>query len=80
VIEVLAAITGASISVAFMGMSSASRRATDGRDAVIRLTEAVNSLGTRLDELHIDLKASTRETYGRLGTLEQRVAKLEAKS
>ncbi len=63
-----------------MGMSSASRRATDGRDAVIRLTEAVNSLGTRLDELHIDLKASTRETYGRLGTLEQRVAKLEAKS
>jgi hypothetical protein len=79
VIEVLAAITGASISVAFMGMSATSRRNNEGREAVIRLTEAVNSLGSRLDELHIDLKASTRETYGRLGTLEQRVAKLEAK-
>jgi hypothetical protein len=79
VIEVLAAITGASISVAFLGMSSASRRNNEGREAVIKLTEAVNTVANRLDDLHVDLRADRKETFSRLGSVEQRVAKLEAR-
>lgn len=78
-IEVLAAITGASITVASMGIAGFSRRNNEGREAVIRLTAAVNTVAARLDELHVDLRAERRETFTRLNEVEQRVAKLEAR-
>ena len=78
-IEVLAAVTGASITVAAMGMTGASRRNNEGREAVIKLTEAVNTVANRLDDLHVDLRADRKETFSRLGDVEQRVAKLEAR-
>jgi len=62
-----------------MGLTGASRRNNEGREAVIRLTEAVNTVASRLDELHVDLKADRRETFTRLNDVEQRVAKLEAR-
>ena len=40
-IEVIAAVAGASISVAAMGAMGFSRRNDEARDAVIRLTAAV---------------------------------------
>jgi hypothetical protein len=78
-IEVFAAVTGASISVAAMAFSSMTRRGNEGRDAVIRLTVAVETVATKLEELHIDIKSDRKEMYSRLGVLEQRVAKLEAR-
>lgn len=78
-IEVLAAATGASITVAAMGLTGASRRNSEGREAVIKLTSAVESVAARLDELHVDLKADRREFFARLNDVEQRVAKLEAR-
>jgi len=60
-------------------MSSASRRNNEGREAVIKLTEAVNTVANRLDDLHVDLRADRKETFSRLGSVEQRVAKLEAR-
>lgn len=78
-IEVLAAVTGASITVAAMGMTGASRRNDQSREAVIKLTEAVNTVANRLDDLHVDLRADRKETFSRLGDVEQRVAKLEAR-
>ena len=78
-IEILAAVTGASISVTAMGAMGFSRRNSEGREAVIRLTSAVESVAARLDELHVDLKADRREFFARLNDVEQRIAKLEAK-
>lgn len=78
-IELFAAIAGASITVAAMGLGSANKRNFEGREAVIRLTEAVNTVATRLDELHVDLKVERRETFSRLNTCEQRLAKLEVR-
>ncbi len=78
-IEVIAAISGASISVAALGAMGFSRRNDQSREAVIRLTEAVNTVAARLDELHVDLKADRREFFSRLNDVEQRVAKLEAR-
>lgn len=77
-VEVLAAVTGAAITVGAMGVGSMGRRASEGRDAVVRLTLAVENVATRLEELHVDIKADRKETYHRLNGLEQRVAKLEA--
>lgn len=77
-IEVIAAAMGASISVAAMGAMGFSRRNDQARDAVIRLTSAVEHIALQLEAMHADIKDDRRETYTRLNSIEQRVSKLEA--
>ena len=77
-IELIAAIAGASISVAAMAAMGFSRRNDEARDAVIRLTSAVEHIATQLEVLHTDIKEDRKETFTRLNTVEQRVSKLEA--
>lgn len=78
-IEVIAAVAGASISVAAMGAMGFSRRNDEARDAVIRLTTAVEHIATQLEVLHVDIKEDRRETFSRISVVEQRVTKLEAR-
>jgi len=78
-IEILAAIAGASISVAAMGAMGFSKRNDEARDAVIRLTAAVEHIATQLEVLHTDIKEDRKETFTRLNGVEQRVATLEAR-
>jgi len=51
----------------------------DARDAVVRLTEAVEHIAHQLEVLHEDIKADRRETFSRLGSLEQRVSAIESR-
>jgi hypothetical protein len=78
-IEVIAAIAGASISVAAMGAMGFSRRSDEAREAVIRLTSAVEHIATQLEVLHTDIRSDRQETFNRLNGVEQRVATLEAR-
>jgi len=78
-VEVIAAIAGASISVAAMGAMGFSKRNDEARDAVIRLTAAVEHIATQLEVLHTDIKEDRKETFTRLNGVEQRVATLEAR-
>lgn len=78
-IEVIAAVAGASISVAAMGAMGFSRKSDEARDAVIRLTSAVEHIATQLEVLHVDIKDDRKETFTRLSVVEQRVSKLEAR-
>ena len=78
-IELIAAVAGASISVAAMGAMGFSRRNDEARDAVIRLTAAVEHIATQLEVLHGDIKSDRKETFTRLSGVEQRVATLEAR-
>jgi hypothetical protein len=78
-IELIAAVAGASISVAAMGAMGFSRRSDEARDAVIRLTAAVEHIATQLEVLHGDIRADRQETFKRLNGVEQRVSKLEAR-
>ena len=77
-IEVIAAIAGASISVAAMGAFGIGKRNDEARDAVIRLTTSVEHIATQLEVIHTDMREANRETFGRLNLVEQRVSKLEA--
>jgi hypothetical protein len=79
VIEVIAAIAGASISVAALGAMGFTRRNDEARDAVIRLSTAVQHISGQLTVLHDDLKDERKEFFSRLGSVEQRVSKLEGK-
>ena len=78
-IEIYAAILGASIGVVSMGAAGFTRRNTESREAVIRLTAAVESIAGKLEELHQDLKADKKEIYGRLNSCEVRITSLESK-
>lgn len=78
-IEIIAAVAGASISVAAMGAMGFTRRNEEARDAVIRLTAAVEHIATQLEVLHVDIKQDRKETFNRLSGVEQRVATLEAR-
>jgi hypothetical protein len=77
-IEIVAAVAGASISVAAMGAMGFSRKSDEARDAVIRLTSAVEHIATQLEVLHTDIKDDRKETFARLNGVEQRVSRLEA--
>ena len=78
--EIIAALVGAAFTATVMGASGAIRGNTNSREVVTRLTVAVENVASRLEELHIDIKADRKETFGRLNSVEQRVATLEAKN
>ena len=78
-IEIYAAILGASIGIAGMSVSGFSRRNTESREAVIRLTAAVESIAGKLEELHQDMKADRKEIYTRLNEHGNRITVLENK-
>ena len=79
-VEVWAAVAGASITVAGLGVSGVSRQTRLGQDSLIRLTAAVDNLSGRLDILHNDIKSKDVEVFGRLSELERAVARLEGHS
>ena len=76
-VEVWAAVAGASITVAGVGVSGLNRQARNGQDSLIRLTAAVDNLSGRLDILHNDIKTKDMEVFARLNELERSVARLE---
>jgi len=77
-IEVLAAVAGAAITAAAMGLGGFSRRNDEARTGIIRLTTSVEHIAAQLEVLHTDIKDDRKETFQRLGVVEQRVTKLEA--
>ena len=79
-VEVWAAVAGASITTAFMGVSGFSRQSRRSQDSLIRLTIAVDNLTGRLDVLHHDIKTKDMEVFARLNELERSVARLEGHS
>jgi len=78
-IEIYAAILGASIGVAGMSVSGFSRRTNESREAVIRLTMAVESIAGKLEELHQDMKEDRRTIYSRLNKHDTRLTALEGR-
>ena len=79
-IEIYAAILGASIGIAGMSVSGFTKRTSESREAVIRLTAAVESIAGKLEELHQDMKADRKEIYTRLNHHGERLTVLENKS
>ena len=76
-IEIFAAVAGASLSWAAMGSMGRSNRAQSQQEAVVRLTSAVEHIATQLEVMHLDLREERKEFFGRLNSVEQRVSKLE---
>jgi len=80
VVEILAAVAGASITVAGLGITGLSRQSQQSRESIVRLTTAVDNLINRFDALHVDIKNKDVEVFNRLSDLERCVARLEERA
>jgi len=78
-VELVAAIVGTMIGVAGMGIGSVIKRENDGREAIVKLSMGVEQIGKELQAMREDMKEDRHEIYGRLGSIEQRISKLEAR-
>ena len=78
-IEIYAAIVGASIGIAGLSASSFNKRNSESREAVVRLTMAVESIAGKLEELHQDMREDRKEIYTRLNEQGNRITILEGR-
>ena len=78
-VEIIAAVVGASIGIAGVSATGFSRRNNESREAVIRLTMAVESIAGKLEDLHQDMKEDRREMYSKLNDHDVRLTALEGK-
>ena len=82
-IELIAAALGALLGVggtgAIMTLSGAAKRNTESREAVIRLTSAVESIAGKLEELHQDMKEDRKTIYTKLDEHGNRITLLEGR-
>lgn len=78
-VEIIAALVGSAFTASLMGATGAIRGNMSNREVVTRLTVAVENVATRLEELHVDIKADRKETFTRLNLVEQRVSMLEVR-
>jgi len=77
--ELIAAIVGTMVGVAGMGVGSILKRGNSDREAIVKLSTGVEHIGRELQAMREDMKEDRHEIYGRLGSIEQRISKLEAR-
>jgi hypothetical protein len=77
-IELVAAIAGAFIGLGGLAAGATLKRASEGRDAIVKLTMGIEHIGTELAAIRTDMKEDRHEIYSRLGNAEQRISALEA--
>jgi hypothetical protein len=80
VIEVWAALVGASCAIGASSVSGMLRRDDEAAKSVVRLTAAVEHIAGEVSLLRAEIKSDRQELYPRLNTLEQRVAVLESRN
>jgi hypothetical protein len=79
VIEVWAAIIGASCAIGASGIGAFIRRDDEAAKSVVRLTVAVEHIAGEVSLLRAEIKSDRQELFPRLNTLEQRLAVLESR-
>jgi len=79
VIEILAAAAGALISACCVVSITAGSRNEESRIAITKLTSSVEHIAATLEIIHVDIKETNREIFGRLNQVENRVTKLEVR-
>ena len=78
--ELIAAIVGTMVGVAGMGIGSILKRENADREAIVKLSIGIEHIGRELQAMREDMKEDRHEIYGRLGSIEQRISKLEARN
>lgn len=75
----IAAVLGAGMGIAAGGLGGMLRKDSEASLAVVRLTTATEHIAQEVSLLRAEIKEDRSELYPRLGMIEQRLAKLEAR-
>jgi outer membrane murein-binding lipoprotein Lpp len=78
VIELIAAVIGASVGVVASGIGSAMKRDRSDAVVVVRLTAAVEHIAEQVSLMREEIKADRQELFPRINQIEQRITRLEA--
>lgn len=76
-VEIYAAIIGAAIGLGGASVGSFGRKNAEAREAIVRLTVAVENISEKLEELHTDMKQDRKEIHDKLSLHENRITLLE---
>jgi len=79
VIEIAAAAVASAITVAAMATGSSIKRSSESNEALVRLTVGLESISSKLEQLHLDIRSDRKEMFGRISDLETRVTRLEVR-
>lgn len=60
-----------------MAFGGSLKRSNESREAVLRMTLGLEQISSKLEQLHIDFRTDRKELFGRITSLESKVAKLE---
>lgn len=77
--ELLAAVASAAITVSAMALGAFSKRGTDMRESVVKVTLGLDHIRSEISLLRNELHSDRADLYGRLNQLEQRVATIEGR-
>lgn len=77
-IELIAAVIGASVGVVASGIGSAMKRDRSDAVVVVRLTAAVEHIAEQVSLMREEIKADRQELFPRINQIEQRITRLEA--
>jgi outer membrane murein-binding lipoprotein Lpp len=77
VVEIWAAVAGASVGAGALAIKSANRESLHGRDTLVRLTSAVDNLSSQVDLFRREQAAVSTEVFARLSDAERAIARLE---
>ena len=77
VVEIWAAMAGASVGACTLAIKSAGRESQQGRDSLVRLTSAVDDLSAQVDLFRREQAAISTEVFARLSDAERAIARLQ---
>lgn len=77
-IELIAAVTGASVGIIASTIGSAMKRDRSDAVVVVRLTAAVEHIAEQVSLMREEIKADRQELFPRINQIEQRITRLEA--
>ena len=78
--ELIAALVGATMGIAGMGIGSILKKGNADREAIVKLSMGIEHIGRELQAMRVDMKEDRQEIFGRLGNIEQRISSLEARN
>ena len=78
--ELIAALVGATMGIAGMGIGSVLKKGNADREAIVKLSMGIEHIGRELQAMRVDMKEDRQEIFGRLGNIEQRISSLEARN
>lgn len=77
-VELMAAVAGAAITVTAMALGGMSKRGAELRESVLRVTAGLEHIRSEISLIRTELHNDRAELFGRVNSAEQRITRVES--